>query len=90
MMILTPGQLAQADQELAGVDHALDDIVAQWNQIMPQRERAYRISGLMGAVREQLSISSIHALLAVAVERLARGGEHERGMPADPGSAGAC
>lgn len=67
---LTPAELAQADQELASVDQALTQLVAQWPTIYPEWDRAERIRCLISSLRAQVSSSFVHALLAVAIQRL--------------------
>lgn len=74
---LPPGLIAEADQELASSSHALDLLLDEWREAQPAYDRAglgYLERVAVFAVSRTLRTPYPAAVLAVAVERLARHG----------------
>jgi hypothetical protein len=72
MSDLTPAEVAKSDQELAMLDRILTSLVKQWDGFRADKTRAIRIGCCMHDVSRQTDQSGVLALLAVAVDRLAR------------------
>lgn len=69
---LSVGELAQLDQEVAGLDMAVNSLTDQWPSIHPDWERPERLSCFLRSALDQLGPSSIAAVLAAAIDRLSR------------------
>lgn len=74
---LPPHTIAGADQELASVSHSLDRLLVEWRAAQPNYDRAgldYLERVALFALQHTRVTPYPAAVLAVAVERLARHG----------------